>query len=290
MAVNIPANSRIVSRGRVVIGPHSFGLTAVGGNIVQDISLNGITYRVHTFTSSGILSVTTGPSGAGTIEYLLVGAGGGGSTSHSAGGGGGAGGFITGNITLTSSGPYTVTVGTAGGENVRGNDTVLSIPSQGITFLTAFGGGNQSTPGGSGGGGFGYPLGGPGGGSSLSGQGNPGGPGNGIYMPTVGGGGGGAGSPGNSGRTDITPDPLRGVGGSAKESYIRGYPEWFAAGGGATNAYGGSTGTGRIIGGNGSAPLAPNGINGVVNTGSGGGGATGNSGGSGIAIIRYRIS
>lgn len=292
MTVRIPADGRVnIGRNtRTTIRPALQTMSAVGGQIVQDLVISGVSYRVHTFNSSGILTVTTGPTGSATIEYLLVGGGGGGATSNSAGGGGGAGGFITGNITLNSSGPYTVTVGTAGGENVKGNDTVLSIPSQGVTFLTSYGGGNQSSPGGSGGGGFGAPSGGPGGGVSLSNQGNPGGSGNANYMPTIGGGGGGAGSSGNPGRSDITPSILLGAGGSAKESYIRGVPEWFAAGGGATSRFGGSTGTGSFIGGNGAAPMAPNGINGVVNTGSGGGGSTGNSGGSGIAIFRYRLS
>ena len=58
------------------------GISATGGTITTDGN-----YTVHTFTSSGTFTVT---SGSGNVEYLVVGGGGGGGTG-SAGGGGGAG-------------------------------------------------------------------------------------------------------------------------------------------------------------------------------------------------------
>ena len=46
-------------------------------------------YKIHTFLTSGTFT----PNKAGTVDYLVVGAGGGGGANH--GGGGGAGGFRT---------------------------------------------------------------------------------------------------------------------------------------------------------------------------------------------------
>ena len=61
-------------------------------------------YKIHTFTSSGTLSVTAGglPAGSDKVSYVVVAGGGGGGGDH--GGGGGAGGFREGKC---SSDPYT---------------------------------------------------------------------------------------------------------------------------------------------------------------------------------------
>ena len=61
----------------------SNSITATGGSIT---TITG--YKVHTFTSGGTFTVETG---AGTIEYLVIGGGGGGGSASVAGGGGGAG-------------------------------------------------------------------------------------------------------------------------------------------------------------------------------------------------------
>jgi hypothetical protein len=75
-------------------------ISAVGG-LTNDISANGFTYRVHTFTGSSNFQIV---SGSGTIEYLLVagGGGGGGNFGGNGGqGGGGAGGLLQGSSTLS---------------------------------------------------------------------------------------------------------------------------------------------------------------------------------------------
>jgi len=81
---------------------------SITGGIVNDIIVNNTLYRTHTFTSSGILTVTSAPSDTAYIEYLVIGGGGGGGsyrqcnggsptqrTITQPGGGGGAGGFLS---------------------------------------------------------------------------------------------------------------------------------------------------------------------------------------------------
>ena len=69
------------------LGGRTLGqVAATGGNTTDDVG----GYRIHTFTSSGTLSVSAG----GYIEVLVV-AGGGGGGGYYYGGGGGAGGFVT---------------------------------------------------------------------------------------------------------------------------------------------------------------------------------------------------
>lgn len=83
-------------------------ISATGGNSTNDVSGD----RVHTFTSSGTLTVT----GSGNVQVLVVGGGGGG--GGSTGGGGGAGGLIYTNSYAVSSGSYTVTVGAGQGKRI----------------------------------------------------------------------------------------------------------------------------------------------------------------------------
>jgi len=99
MTINIPGFSKVSVSGqsKVVMRPSQTPLTAVGG-ATTDVTINNIVYRTHTFTSTGILTVTSATDGA-SIEYLVVAGGGGGGTSTRAGGGG-AGGYRTGNISL----------------------------------------------------------------------------------------------------------------------------------------------------------------------------------------------
>lgn len=99
-------------------------VVASGGTetVIND---RGQLYRVHTFTNSGTLTVTT----AGSVECLVVGGGGaGGQTvgtySETLGvpdyvwicctGGGGGGGVVSANLLLPSTGSYTITVGDGG--------------------------------------------------------------------------------------------------------------------------------------------------------------------------------
>jgi hypothetical protein len=252
------------------------GVVATGGTITE---VGG--YRVHTFTSSGTFTVTSG----GNVEYLVVAGGGGGGAYYGAGGGGG--GFKTGSLAI-GAGSITVTVGAGGTGGIvggsvgtNGGDSVFgSITSIG----GGYGGGNHSpvnsttyrgAVGGSGGGSKGNAY---GVGDGTSGQGYAGGIG---YSDAVFcGGGGGAGGAGGAGLVDRP-----GNGGVGLSSSIRTGVSADYAGGGA-----GGSSSGASISSHGGG--AQNGGAGTLNTGGGGGGGgpsnvPGGAGGSGIVIIRY---
>jgi len=102
-------------------------IAATGGSIATDGD-----YKVHTFTSSGTLQITTG---SGDVEYLVVGGGGGG--GYNIGGGGGAGRVRSGTLSR-SVGSYTVTIGaggagiiTAGPANAGSSSVFDTITSEG---------------------------------------------------------------------------------------------------------------------------------------------------------------
>ena len=286
---------------------------ATGGS-VNNITIDGVNYRVHTFTTVGTSTFTVTRSGE--VEYLIV-AGGGGGGSAAAGGGGG-GGFVTGKIYLDVQ-SYNVVVGAGAGPGPRfpmGTGGIRYQPFPGgirgdnssAFGLVAIGGGNGGgddsfgCDGGSGGGGaddsnFAGP------GESVqnvvgaAGFGNRGGDGRLGGNGEAGAGGGGAGEEGftNSGIVGVSQQRK---GGDGLVSFIDGTPKFYAGGGGGSMKSSGSTGTpgkgGLGGGGNGA---SPNGFGGAgsPNTGGGGGGnSTGtqanNGGGSGIVIVRYRIS
>jgi surface protein len=279
-------------------GPNILDVSS-GGDSVYVSTVDGITYKVHKFTTVGSHTFTTNiPL---TLEYLVVGGGGGGGYTY--GGGGGAGGLLTnvGQSTLSlTTGTYDIMVGNFGvGENI--SRSVAGRNGSPSTFhtITALGGGGGGSwnnglgaSGGSGGGGSQNV-----GGSGTQGQGNNGGRsecagGNpGHATP---GSGGGAGGPGMSG---CTP----GHGGDGLLLSISGSPVFYAAGGGR----GGSVGEGvapgdggsNNTGGKGGVSSSIDGSNAVPSTGSGGGGGgynpgdgRGGNGSSGIVIIRYIAS
>lgn len=283
--VRLPINSS--SRVRTSF-PNVF---AVGGDVVSNLTINNITYRVHTFTSSGILTVTSAENGVAPVEYLCVAGGGGGGTAGSTGsnyviaGGGGAGGLLQGIVNLNAT-TYIVTIGTGGASGSSGTPSYIGISTVGPYVVSCTGGGGPapstypgsvgvSRSGGSGGGGGYINVGNPGtsaGAAGIPGQGNPGAPGG------AGGGGGGAGSAASTNN-----------GGAGVQSFITGYPQWLAGGGAGGGGIGGS-GVG------GSSPMF--GLN-ALSYGSGGGGglmsnpnstSPGGSGFQGLVIIRYRIS
>lgn len=112
---------------------------ATGGTVTEYTS-GGITYRVHSFTSSSSLVVL---SATDPFDYLLVGGGGsGGNAGSTGGGGGGAGQVRTGSLLLTPQ-SYTITVGGAAQNTV----------AFGLTSV-AGNAGNSSGTGGSSGNGF----------------------------------------------------------------------------------------------------------------------------------------
>lgn len=303
-----------------------YGVSATGGDSTNDITVNGESYKVHLFTTTGTgtLNVAQG----GEVEYLIVAGGGGGGGRH--GGGGGAGGVLYGK-TYLDAGSYSITVGAGG---TRGSDTVTgptgdaALPENGgdshAFGLLAFGGGGGAMydgsnhrsgfPGGSGGGTTrdrSTPN------EGVPGQGHPGGR---SLTNNHGatGGGGGAGSPGADaadGTTVLGP----GNGGIGVYSDITGTGYFWGGGGGGHGGVvnGGNGGAGGGGGGggddnygtgrpggagdtlginnasSGGSSLSPNGGNAGTNTGGGGGAggqnAFGGNGGSGIVVVRYRI-
>ena len=282
-------------------------IVATGGSVSTDGD-----FKVHTFNSSGTLTITDGgnPDGNDVFTSLIV--AGGGAGGFQIGGGGGGGGYreISSIPTGGNTGGITVTVGGGGSGSSSGpvngspgGNSQISSPFI-TTYTSAGGGGASGYPGGSGGenGGSGGGGGGrgPGGGTgntpSVSPpQGNPGGS-SGPGAHSMGGGGGGAGAAGS----DSGPAASDyGNGGNGTSSSITGSPVTRAGGGGG----GGDGGTGSAAtggtGGGGNAGYGPSGgglaaQSGTANTGGGGGGSRdfsppSGSGGSGTVIIRYKF-
>jgi hypothetical protein len=288
--------------------------TQATGGTITEITVAGLLYRVHTFTTVGSSSfeVEYVSELSPTVEYLVV-AGGGGAGSD-AGGGGGAGGYrcsVAGEMSgggVSAEAPltlsvqtYTVAVGAGGNPNTGnespnlatngGNSSFGSIVSTGGGYAGSWDQSAGAPQDGGSGGGNGWPTSGRGNGTAS--QGFRGGLGSGSSANgNTCGGGGGAGQEGFNGAFNNA-----GNGGNGVESNITGTPTYRAGGGGAgyiqsstTKGIGGLGGGGNgATGGSGSAGTA-----GQANTGGGGGGGVendgnGGAGGSGIVIIRYPI-
>ena len=272
------------------------------------VTPSGSTYT-HTFTSSGIFTL----SSPVTINMLLVGGGGGGGyglLTYEGAGGGGAGGVGIGTINNLAAGTYNITVGNGGNGGIVSSSTVATSGGNSsfvggtineIAYGGGYGGSNISGSGqgggngGSGGGGSnGWGNAGYGtatkGSGVLTYYGNQGQPG-----ATSGGGGGGAltagGSPTNNSGNG-------GIGGNGYTWTINSIIYGGGGGGGGTGSSygaksGGTGGTGG--GGTGGSPTLLNGTIGTNGFGGGGGGgyggggsgANGSSGGLGIVIISY---
>ena len=279
-----------------------YGALATGGS-VSTITENGVSYRVHTFTSSGNLTVQK----SGSVEVLVVAGGGGGSGNfYDDGAGGGGGGLIyRSGYQLTNDQVISVTIGaggdaSTGAQGGNGNNSVFDN-------LTAIGGGGGAAhrgpgiSGGSGGGGSGSFVGdnrNVSGGAGTLGQGNRGGNGGIGDIPINGGGYPGSAGGGGAGQQGFPPTGggtnEGGKGGDGVQISINGTPTYYAGGGGGVrNGIGGLGGGGTASFGRGGSPAGSGG----VNTGGGGGGGRANAGetgvpgpgGSGIVIIRYRI-
>jgi hypothetical protein len=293
---------------RVVFSP----VQATGGTVSDYVAngtngTNGVTYRVHSFTTTGssVFQVTNAGS-TGQVDYLIVAGGGGGGLQ--AGGGGGAGGLLTGS-TVVNVASYTITVGSGGaGGNLSANG-LNGSPSQAFGLSAVGGGGGQSmslsspSTGGSGGGGqrnlgTGNALG-TARGLGTSPQGNNGGFGrDGGGDTSAGGGGGGAGQAGAD-ATSNGSQAFGGLGGNGVQSSITGTATFYAGGGGGGNGSGGSATTSGGLGGGGTGQRGLTvGGNATANTGGGGGGGGaipgdgrgGGNGGSGVVIIRYPLT
>jgi len=268
------------------------GFSATGGTVT---TVGG--FQIHTFTSSGTLTIA---DRSGSVEVLVVaggGAGGGALIFQSGGGGGGAGGLIYNpSYAVTSGQVITVIVGAGGsGSTGTGGDGSNSV----FGTLTAIGGGGGAASlfgnhngrnGGSGGGCSGRPEEGCSGGSGTSGQGTSGGTGIQAAIEYGGGGGGGAGTVGGDGSASAG-----GNGGAGLANSISGTSTYYAGGGGGgTYTTAGAAGAGGN-GGGGAGNRNANGVAGTANTGGGGGGVgagpnSGGSGGSGIVIVRYPLA
>jgi len=293
------------------LGASAFEPTVATGGAEYTLSMDGVEWRVHSFTFSASLSVSSVGS-LGTVDYLVV-AGGGGGGAYYSGGGGGAGGLLTsisgelsaggalpGSMSEITNTDYLVTVGLGGAGGTATGATSIGQNGQNSLFngIVATGGGGgggggySALSGGSGGGG-----GGNGGQAGTGSQGYDGGSGISASPNYGAGGGGGAGSAGQNGNNSIS-----GEAGIGLISSITGQSLYYSGGGGAgTHTGTNSTRTLGGLGGGGDGGFGGgnySGLSGTANTGGGGGGATyqsaagavGGSGGSGIVIIRYPIT
>jgi hypothetical protein len=274
-------------------------IVATGGTI-SNVTINNVSFRIHTFTSNGVFQTRTIGSNA-RVDYLVVAGGGGGGMDM--GGGGGGGGVLSGTLDLFGQTAYGITVGNGGwgapgGSQFRGDGVgpqpgahQFTIPSTNGTFSSIFsperanivatggGGGGSSyypyTPGafgfdgGSGGGASGYSDGSTRrGGNGISGQGYAGGNGGGQYY---GGGGGGAGGPGIT-SWDTGRNATGGPG--IRNDILGNVYYWGGGGGGSAYSYG-FGGDGGIGGGGGGAVGVTFGGAGYNNGNAGGGGSPG---------------
>jgi len=275
--------------------------TATGGTAISpDPVIDGITYRILKFTSTGTLTVTS----SGFFDVLLVGGGGsGGSWSCSviggSLGGGGGGAVVQDTIELTAN--QTITIGAGSGTtSVSGGATDVRTTTSSVPSLFALGGGTRRVVdcgySGNGEGGCGYG----GDGTDFVAGDFPGGKGYQGFNGGTGkqgrsGGGGGAGAIGG----DAVAGGASGNGGAGKDisAFLgqAGGTTFHGGGGGG----GGSTSGGTGGSGGGGAGVTTNGggTAGGTNTGGGGGGCRATSsgtwsaaaGGSGVAYVRFRV-
>lgn len=262
------------------------------GGVESFITVSGITYKLHMFTTIGNSSLVVNDAGTdGLVEYLVVAGGGGGGMDM--GGGGGGGGVLMGRHNVLSGQILSVTVGAGGlgapGGSERRSDgtgpnagahqfTISATNGQNSVFgpFTAIGGGyggssyfdynpnfGIGSSGGSGGGTSGYSNGGvKAGQAGTADQGQRGGQGGGQYYS---GGGGGAGALG----ADSTNTPN---GGDGTMCEILGTDLYWGAGGGGS-AYSASLGGyGGLGGGGGGAIGSTVGGGSALNSGQAGGG------------------
>lgn len=258
-------------------------------------TIDGVAYRVVTWTLSGSVTVTDGEL---VVDALLVGGGGSGgrnSSGASANGGGGAGGVIEAsgvNSLRLVNATYTVTVG-AGGAGRTTNGVGNQGSDTSVAKLVAYGGGGggntngaSATRGGSGGGDGSFTTSPFVPGAGLAQQGNAGGEAFAdltIVNNRAGGGGGGAGAVGVAGTSGTS-----GAGGAGVASSITGTSVTYGGGGGGSGPA--SAGAGGSGGGGAGGSLV-NGTAGTDGRGGGGGAATGGvnsgKGGDGVVILRW---
>ena len=267
-------------------------MSATGGSITEDGD-----YKVHTFTSSGTFTPTTGSITDGDkVDYLVLAGGGGGGNDYY-GGGGGAGGYLTATSFSVTSSAMTVTVGGGGQVNVNGQNSVFgSITSTGggAGGTGAYGGLNAAANGKNGGSGGGGNANSNVGGSGIAGQGFAGG------TASAGGAAGSGGGAGGVAANNVGQNVSQ-VGGVGLSSSITGTAVVRGEGGtGGAHGVGGSNSGIPVAGGGRGSYHSPSdtvATAGAVNRGGGGGGSgwptspaqTQGIGGSGVVIVRYKF-
>jgi hypothetical protein len=135
---SIRGNYSAVGRGQGIIPWRP--VVATGGT-TSDITVNGIQFRVHRFTSGTTNFVVSDSGTEGTVEALIVGGGGGGGFGHGGGGGGGA--VLHRTNQPVSATTYSIVVGTGGSGN--GTNSQNNSGGNSSAFgVTATGGGSGS--------------------------------------------------------------------------------------------------------------------------------------------------
>lgn len=116
------------------------------GGTESNITAYSVNYKLHTFTSSANLTVSTG----GFVDILLVGAGGqGGGSGISQGGGGGGGDLTFVHRQFLPAGTYTITIGAGNTTNGRqGGPTKFTSSDNNLVSFMAYGGGSGNYGGG----------------------------------------------------------------------------------------------------------------------------------------------
>ena len=285
--------------------PVDFRQIQATGGTQNTYTLDGITYKIHAFLSSGTFTVTA----AGEIDLLVAGGGGGGGYLWGCGGGGG-GLIFRPNLSINQ-GSYSIVVGSGGAMTTTvGAQGASGQPSSAFGFVALGGGGggngdngNPGINGGSGGGGRTRVV-----SEAPTGQGLQPfqasfGYGNNGFQTTaaqgIGAGGAGAAGSGTFGGDGKFNVVIGAVTYNFREIFNNLYghnvtgERWFAGGGhGAAGMpsfpQAGSRGSGSDV-------LATNQtIAAIANTGGGGSGnnatgTTNGNGGSGIVLLRYRI-
>jgi hypothetical protein len=280
--------------------------SATGGTETT-YSSGGVSYKVHTFTSSGTFTAEA----SGTVDVLVVAGGGSGGGGYYSGGGAAGGAYMETGVAVTASN-YLATIGAGGaggGANGTGSPGANTSFGAGIVCIGGGRGGhdnNNGTSGGNGGGAGGS-------GSSSHGTGAVSGNQPGNKPPYFGSNSGGnrmnawdagAGGGANGAGADGTGSANTGLGGDGLQCLFRtGSNQWYATGGsGVThNAYDGYKDRKNGIAGQGcmhhSATADLSKQDASVNSGAGGGGGDrrnagyvrSGQGGSGIVIVRYAV-
>ena len=266
-------------------------------------------YSTDPFTTTGS-DTWTCPADTVQAEIVVVGGGGGGAAgcSYGANGGGGGGGIVHATAYPVTAGTvYDLTIGSGGGSNSSGSNSVFNVNGEGseTAVLTANGGGGGGTNGGAGQAGGSGGAGGGCGSSFSGGSSNQttsfaasstatgyGGPGESGYYTGNSGARGHGGGGGGAGDQSTTWTRTGHIGKEFSNFTGYGHSNLGRFGGGGGGAAESGNGGGQYGGGNGGA-LNQNGTSGVANTGGGGGGArtmgggSGGSGGSGVVLIRH---